>query len=273
MGLVEGQVAFITGAARGLGRADAVRFAQEGADIIALDICEQIESVPYPMGTPEDLEETVRLVEKEGRRIVAHTGDTRDAAAVKKVVDAGVAAFGRLDIVVANAGICCSVGDDGSTDIPIWDDTIGVNVTGVWNTVRHSVPAIIEGARGGSITIMSSSAGIKGMLSLNAGDFAYTASKHAVVGLMRSYAMGLAKHSIRVNTIHPTGVATPMLLNPAVDAFIARNPTAAENYKNPMPVELIDVDDISNAVLWLASPAARFVTGVMLPVDAGFTAQ
>jgi SDR family mycofactocin-dependent oxidoreductase len=272
MGVVEGQVAFITGAARGQGRSHAVKFAQEGADIIALDICEQIESVPYPMSSEDDLEETVRLVEKEGRRIVAIKADVRDADAVKKVVDEGVQTFGRLDVVVANAGIS-PVGDDGTTDIPIWNDAIAVNLTGVWNTVRMSAPAIIEGGRGGSITLISSTAGMKGMMFLNAGDFAYTASKHGVVGLMRSYAMGLAKYSIRVNTIHPSGVATPMLLNPAVDAFLEANPAAFDNFKNPLPVEMLDAEDISNAIVWLASPAARYVTGVMLPVDAGYTAQ
>jgi SDR family mycofactocin-dependent oxidoreductase len=273
MGVVDGQVAFITGAARGQGRAHAVRLAHEGADIVAVDICEPIATIPYPMATEADLEETARLVEAEGRRIIARRADVRDASALAAVVADGVERFGRLDIVVANAGIAPIGGDGSVADDQVWQDVIGVNMTGVWNTVRVSTAAIIAGGRGGSIVLTSSTAGLKGGMNRDAGDFAYTASKHGVVGLMRSFALGLAPHSIRVNTVLPTGVSTPMLMNDAVEAFMGANPELAADFKNPLPVDMITAEDVADAVLWLVSPAAKYVTGVALPVDAGFTAR
>ncbi|MGD9795123.1 MAG: mycofactocin-coupled SDR family oxidoreductase [Acidimicrobiia bacterium] len=271
---VEGKVAFITGAARGQGRAHAVRLAEEGADIIAVDLCAQVASVPYPMGTAEDLAETVRLVEQLDRRIVALEADVRDNAALGAALATGVAQLGRLDIVLANAGIwsgCPSV------DMPVdmWQDMIDINLTGVWNTCQVSLRHLIEGGRGGSIIITSSSAGIR----TGANIVHYSAAKHGVVGIMRTLANELAPHFIRVNTIHPTAVATPMLHNePMFQLFRPdlENPTiddATPMFQglNALPIPWVEAIDISNAVLFLASDESRYITSVSLPVDAGST--
>jgi (+)-trans-carveol dehydrogenase len=271
-GRVEGKVAFITGAARGQGRSHAVRLAQEGADIIAIDLCAQIDTVPYALSTPEDLDGTVELVESLGRRIVATQADVRDFDALKGAVDGGVAQLGRLDIVSANAGVS-SYGRLEAIDAKTWQDVIDVDLTGVWHTAKAAIPHL-RAAGGGAIVITSSSAGLKALE--NVGH--YTAAKHGVVGLMRALTLELAADRIRVNTIHPCSVDTLMIQNSATHELFAadiderdRTPEllaekfAALNLLTPY----VDPVDISNALLWLASDEARFVTGAALPVDAG----
>lgn len=271
MARLEGKAAFITGAARGQGRAHAVRLAAEGADIIALDICHDIDSIDYPNATPDELDETVKLVEKEGRRIIARQADVRDADAVGQVVNDGVGEFGRLDIVVANAGIVRLSG--GGDSRQIFRDIIDVNLIGVWNTVQAAIPALIDGGRGGSIVITSSSAGLKGTGSDRAGGQAYTASKRGLVGLMQVWANELAQYSIRVNTIHPTGVATGMVMNETMAAMFAANDPALASMQNALPIEILQPEDIAGAVAWLVSDEAKFITGVAWPLDAGFSVR
>ncbi len=270
MGMLEGKVAFITGAARGQGRSHAVRLAQEGADIIAVDLCKQVDSVKYPMSTPEDLAETVRLVEELDRRIIASEADVRDPGALNAAVADGVAKLGRVDIVLANAGIAAmsAVEED---PLAAFHDTIAINLFGVRNTVHAAAQIMIDQGDGGSIVITSSTQGLtgRGGGGSGAGD-GYVAAKHGVVGLMRSYAHWLAPHNIRVNTIHPTGVATPMIMNDVIGELIAANPTMADAMANLMPVPVVEAVDISNAVLYLVSDMGRYVSGVTLPVDAGF---
>ena len=264
-GRLEGKVALISGAARGQGRSHAVRLAQEGADIIAFDVCQQLPTVGYKMATPEDLKETAKQVEDLDRRIIAREADVRDGAAVRALVEEGVAELGRLDIVSANAGIATFSENAWSMEEDVWEETIAVNLTGVWKTLKAAIPAMIDAGNGGAIVITSSTAGIKGM----AGIAHYDSSKHGVVGLMRTLAIELAPHSIRVNTVHPTGVNTPMVVNDYMAQFLD-NEGGGANIENLLPVELVEAVDISNAVLWLASDEARYVTGTCLPVDAGF---
>src|SRR6516165_1801136 len=255
-GRVAGKVAFITGAARGQGRAHAIRLAEEGADIIAIDICRDYPDVPYPLATEAELAETVKAVEALDRRIVASVADVRDAAALKAAVDDGVAQLGRLDIVSANAGICTIQTWDEVTP-QVWQDTIDTNLTGVWNTMVVAVPHLIA-AGGGSIIATSSTAGLKGMPFLAP----YVAAKHAVVGICRSLANELAGHHIRVNTVHPAGVDTPMVAGlETLEPFLSRSPELGGIFSNGLPVEALDPRDVSNAVLWLASEEARYVTG------------
>ncbi len=269
MGKLEGKVAFITGVARGQGRSHAVRLAQEGADIIGVDICAQVDSVAYPMATPEDLAQTVKEVEALNRRIVARQADVRDRAALQAAFDAGVAELGPVDIVLANAGIApMALGEEHPA---AWDDVVAINLTGVMHTVEVAVPSMIERGAGGAIVLTSSTAGLTGIAGSTLGGLGYTASKHGVVGLMRAYANNLAQHSIRVNTVHPTGVNTPMVVNDAMQEMLQNDPTLGEAMSNALPVEMIEAVDISNAILWLVSDDARYVTGVTLPVDAGFT--
>ncbi|HOZ59730.1 MAG TPA: mycofactocin-coupled SDR family oxidoreductase [Nakamurella multipartita] len=266
MGRVEGKVAFITGAARGQGRSHAVRLAEEGADIIAVDICAQLDTVPYPMATPEDLAQTVKEVEALDRRIVALPADVRDAAALREAVERGVAELGRLDIVCANAGICTIQAWDEVTPAA-WQDTLDTNLTGVWNSMVVAIPHLIA-AGGGSIIATSSTAGIKGLPFLAP----YVAAKHGVVGIARSLANELAKHHIRVNTVHPTGVDTPMGSGlGGLETLLGRDPNLGPIFMNTLPVETVDPRDISNAVLFLASDEARYVTGLEFTVDAGNT--
>ncbi|MDT5010846.1 MAG: hypothetical protein QOH57_2463 [Mycobacterium sp.] len=267
MGTLAGKVAFITGAARGQGRAHAVKLASEGADIIAVDLCDQIASVPYPMGTADELAATVKLVEDSGARIVAAQGDVRQIGSLRTALEAGLEAFGRVDIVVANAGIApMQAGEDG------WRDVIDVNLTGVHNTVEVAKRRLVEQGDGGSIVLISSAAGLAGVGSPDPGSIGYAAAKHGLVGLMRIYANHLAPHSIRVNSIHPAGVDTPMINNEFIRNWLAQLSTAgaAQDLGNALPVEVVDPDDIANAVAWLVSDAARYVTGVALPVDAGY---
>jgi SDR family mycofactocin-dependent oxidoreductase len=268
MGKLTGRVAFVTGAARGQGRSHAVRLAQEGADIIAVDICAQIDSVPYPMATPDDLAETVREIEALDRRIVARQADVRDATTIKAAFDAGVAELGPVDIVLANAGIApLSLHEPHDA----WRDVLDVNLTGVFNTVETAIPSMIERGTGGAIVLTSSTAGNNGIGGPTRGGLGYTAAKHGVVGLMRSYANNLAPHRIRVNTVHPTGVRTPMVVNGAMQEFLAQDPSLSNAMANALPVDMVEPVDISNAIVWLVSDDARYVTGVQLPVDAGFS--
>jgi SDR family mycofactocin-dependent oxidoreductase len=267
-GSLKGKVALITGAARGQGRAHAVRLASEGADIIAIDLCDQIASVPYPLATPDDLAATVKLVEDTGARIVAKEADVRDRASLSAAAQAGVDELGRLDIVVANAGIApMQSGDDG------WRDVIDVNLTGVYNTLKAAIPTMVKQGMGGSIVLISSAAGLAGVASPDAGSVGYAAAKHGVVGLMRVYANLLAKQSIRVNSIHPTGVETPMINNDFTRGWLAKMAADSDSpgsMGNALPVEVLQPEDIANAVAWLVSDQARYITGVTLPVDAGF---
>ena len=272
-GRVEGKVAFITGAARGQGRSHAVRLAQEGADIIAVDVCQQIRGVPFPMSTPDDLKKTVRLVEEQDRRIVAAQADVRDYAALKAAVDDGVAQLGRLDIVVANAGIGNGGKPLAETDEQTWQDMIDVNLTGVWLTTKAAIPHMIAGGRGGSIVLTSSVGGLKAHP--NVGN--YVAAKHGVVGIMRTLALELAQHRIRVNSVHPTQVNTPMGMNESTFRMFRpdlENPTRDDfapisQMINVLPVPWVEPEDISNAVLFLSSEEGRYITGVPLPIDAG----
>jgi SDR family mycofactocin-dependent oxidoreductase len=277
VGRLDGKVAFISGAARGQGRAHAIRLAEEGADIIAFDLCEQLATVEYPMATPDDLAHTAKLVEEVGRGIVVRQADVRNEAAVQAVLDAGLERFGRVDIVIANAGIAATW-TSSTTDRSnrqAWHDSIDIMLTGVYLTIEVAVPKMLEQNEGGSIIITSSTAGLMGMAhplaSTSPGTFGYAAAKHGVVGLMRSYARALGPYNIRVNSIHPTGVNTTMVVNDAFDRFIAANSDLGDLMQNTLPVEPVEPEDISNAVVWLASEEARYVTGVTLPVDAGYT--
>jgi SDR family mycofactocin-dependent oxidoreductase len=268
---LKGKVAFITGAARGQGRAHAVRLAADGADIIALDICRDIDSMDYPNATPDELEETIKLVENEGRRIVARQVDVRDADALQQAVDDGVGEFGRVDIVIANAGII-RLGRDGDRR-QIFRDIIDVNLIGVWNTVEAALPALIDGGRGGSIVLTSSSAGLKGTGTDRAGGQAYTAAKRGLVGLMQVWANELAQYSIRVNTIHPTGVATGMVMNETMGKLLEAGDTAVAAMQNALPIQILMPEDIANAVAFLVSDEAKFITGTTWPLDAGFAVR
>ena len=268
----EDRVVFITGAARGQGRSHAVRFAAEGADVIAVDICEQLETIDYPMATEDDLAETVRLVEEQGRRIHARKADVRDLDLLTRVVQDGVAALGRLDVAVANAGVAGGAGILEMT-AEEWRQTVDVDQTGVWNTCKAAVPHILEAQRGGAIILTSSELGLRG----GAYIAHYAAAKHAVIGLMRSLAIELGPSSIRVNCVLPTEVGTPMLMNEAFYGWLCPDvedpgPDDLARVLRPLhtlPVPWVEAVDISNAVLFLASDDARYITGVPLPVDAG----
>jgi SDR family mycofactocin-dependent oxidoreductase len=273
-GRLAGKVALITGAARGIGRAQSLRFAQEGADVIALDICGPIETVAVPASTPEDLDQTARLVREGGGRIVTDIVDVRDADALREVTDRGATAFGGLDIVCATAGITSR---GFAADLPesTWQTMIDVNLTAVWHTCKVTVPHLI--ARGsGSISLVSSIAGLRGLL----GVAHYTAAKHGIVGLMRSLANELAPHGIRVNSVHPTNVDTPLIQNALVaGAFrpdLDREPTRQEFADAARTMNMLDIPwvepvDVANACLFLASEEARYITAITLPVDAGST--
>ena len=265
-GRVQGKVAFITGAGRGQGRSHAIRLAEEGADIIAVDICRDYPTVGYGMATEADLAQTVKDVEALDRRIIAAPADVRDADALQKVVDDAVAQLGHLDIVCANAGICTVQAWDEVTP-EVWRDTLDTNLTGVWNTMVVAAPHLIA-AGGGSIICTSSTAGIKGLPFLAP----YVAAKHGVVGIARTMANELAQHKIRVNTVHPTGVQTPMADGlGGLDPLINRDPNLGPIFMNTLPVQSVEARDISNAVLFLASDEAQYVTGLEFTVDAGNT--
>ncbi|HET6187716.1 MAG TPA: mycofactocin-coupled SDR family oxidoreductase [Trebonia sp.] len=271
-GRVAGKVAFITGAARGQGRSHAIRLAQEGADIIAVDVCEDIASVPYAGATEADLAETVKQVEALDRRIVAVKADARDYNGLKKAVDDGVAELGKLDIVSANAGIGAGPHAAWEIDETTWQTMIDINLTGVWHTAKAAIPHLIAN-KGGSVILTSSAAGLQAYQNIAH----YVSAKHGVVGLMRTLALELAPHSIRVNSLHPTQVDTPMIQNePTWRLFRPdlEHPTKADfapasQALNALPIPWVDPVDVSNAVLFLASDEARYVTGVTFPIDAG----
>jgi SDR family mycofactocin-dependent oxidoreductase len=273
MGQLDGKIAFITGAARGIGRASAIRLARDGADIIAVDICRQLDTVPYPMSTPEDLEQTVKEVGALGRRVVAAHADVRDAAALRAALGSAAAELGGVDIVVAAAGIL-NIGRPDADQDALFREVIEVNLIGVWHTISAAAPLVIERGRGGSMVLISSTQGLTGRGGDGGGgENGYCAAKHGVVGLMRKFANWLAPHNIRVNSIHPTGVNTPMIVNDHVGALLQARPQVAQALANLMPVTLIEPHDVSTAVAWLVSDEARYITGVTLPVDAGFTAR
>ena len=268
-GQYEGKDAFITGAARGQGRSHAVRFAEEGADIIAFDLCEQMPTVPYPMSSPEDLDETVNLVEKTGRRIVAEQGDVRDFERLKAAVANGVAELGRIDFVLANAGILPATAED-INEVARYVDAIDVLLNGVYYTIEAALPALVDHNDGGAIIITSSTAGLNSLCPpFSVRSHGHQAAKHGVVGLMRYYASALAEKNIRVNTVHPTGVATPMLINDYVEQYFGEHPEALPALQNLLAVELIDAADISEAMVYLCGQSGRYITGITLPVDAG----
>jgi SDR family mycofactocin-dependent oxidoreductase len=273
MGLAENKVAFISGVARGQGRSHAVRLAEEGADIIGFDICANDDAVEYPLATPEDLEETAELIGKFGRKALLRVADVRDYDAVKAVVDDGVAELGRLDIVLANAGVMAITGQQ-RLQRAAYLAGVDIMLNGVFNTVDVAIPHLRAGGRGGSIVITSSTAGlVGGMADGTPGVMGYIASKHGVIGLMRAWANALAAENIRVNTIHPTGVNSPMIANEAFGRFVQEQPTIAENLQNPLPVPngLLEPEDVTNSILHLVSDAGRYITGSTFMVDAGFT--
>jgi SDR family mycofactocin-dependent oxidoreductase len=263
-----GKVALVTGAARGQGRAHAQRLSAEGADVILVDIAGPLPaSVPYDSPTPDDLAETARLVAANGRRVVSAAVDVRDRDALSASVDKGVAELGRLDVIVANAGICCPAPWD-QISSEAFRDTIDTNVIGTWNTVMAGAPHIIDGGRGGSIVLIGSAAGVK----MQAFMVHYTASKHAITGMARAFAAELGRHRIRVNSLHPGAVATPMGTGRMRDAL----QSAADSYphlqglhKPLLPEGIAQPEDIADAVAWLASDESKFVTASAVSVDLG----
>ena len=271
-GRIAGKVALVTGAARGQGRSHAVRLAEEGADIIAVDLCAQVESAPYVFPSADDLDETADAVKAAGRRVVALRADVRDYAKLKDAVECGVGELGRLDIVVANAGI---ISFGRLTDLPetAWQDMFDIQVTGAWHTCKAAIPHIVDGGAGGSIAITSSIFGTRGVP--HAGH--YAAAKHAMIGLMRTLALELASDSIRVNCLLPTAVNTPMLQNdptyrlfrPDLDNPQVADAVPAFTELNALPIPWVEPVDVSNALLFLVSDDARFITGASLPVDGG----
>ncbi|MGH3272471.1 MAG: mycofactocin-coupled SDR family oxidoreductase [Trebonia sp.] len=274
MGVLEGKVAFVTGAARGQGRSHARRLAEEGADIIAIDACATPGWLSYPLASEADLAQTVKEVEAAGRRIVARRADVRDLGAVRAALDEGVAELGgRLDIVCANAGIISQPVATWEIDLDQWRELIDVTLTGVFVTIKAAVPPMIAAGNGGSITLISSGAAL-----ISGGGFAdYKAAKSGVLSLTRTLACELAEHFIRVNAICPTAVDTPMIQNETLyRSFRPDLPNPGrEDVKagfqtmNLLPIPWVDAADVSNAIVWLASDAARYITGVTLPVDAG----
>jgi SDR family mycofactocin-dependent oxidoreductase len=265
---MDGKVALITGAARGQGRSHALRLAEEGAEIIAVDICDHIGSVPFTMGTSDELAETAKMVENLDRRIVTCVADVRDSEQLKGAVELGLSEFGHLDVVCANAGIA-SMGMTWDLTDEQWQDVIDVNLTGVWRTIKAVIPTLIEQGTGGSIIITSSMAGIMGL----GGIAHYTASKHAVIGLMRSLVNEVSVYKIRVNCVNPTTVDTDMIQNDAFYSYVGASSReemgAFFQSLNALPVPWVEAIDISNAVLFLASDESRYVTGLTLWVDAG----
>lgn len=275
MGRMDGKVALVTGAARGQGRSHALRLAEEGAEIIAVDLCGQIDTVPYGMSHPADLDETTKRIEDLDRRVVAQQADVRDGASLQAAVSAGLSEFGQIDVVCANAGIFSYAPAWEMTD-QMWDDMIAVNVTGVWKTLRAALPSMIERGAGGSLVLTSSTAGLRGFANM----VHYTAAKHGVVGVMRNMVQEVSQFGIRCNTVHPTAVDTDMIQNePMYKLFLPEaspeeltreNYAAAFQSLHTMAHPWVEPRDISNAVLWLASDESRYVTGQTIAVDLGF---
>ena len=275
MGTLDGKVAFISGIARGQGRSHALRLAGEGADIIGVDICHDIAAMDYPNATPADLAETTKLIEQLDRRVITSEVDVRDFDAVRQAIDSGVAELGRLDIVLSNAGIVRLHAD---TDDPeqLWHDIVGTNLTGGFHVVNAAVPHLIAGGRGGVIVFTGSTAGVRPVANPGVGALAYTASKWGLVGVCKQLAATLAEHSIRVNIVHPTGVASGMTMNAAMaelaeQAMAGGDANGMAAMQNAMPVQILQPADISDAIAFLVSDQAKWITGVSLPVDAGFS--
>lgn len=266
-GTLRGRVAFVTGAARGQGRSHAVRLARDGADIIASDICAPVsETITYPAATPEDLAETVRAVEAEGRKVLAREVDIRDDVALRQLVADGVEQFGRLDILVANAGVL-SWGRVWELTDEQWDTVIGVNLSGTWRTLRAVVPAMIEAGNGGSIVVVSSSAGLKA----TPGNGHYSASKYGLVGLANALAIELGEFGIRVNSIHPYSVDTPMIETDALIQLLGKHARYVHSF-SPMPLQpkgFMTPDEVSDVVVWLAGDGSGTLSGAQIPVDKG----
>ncbi|TMD08270.1 MAG: NAD(P)-dependent oxidoreductase [Chloroflexi bacterium] len=258
------RVALVTGAARGQGRAHAVALARAGADVAVCDLGRTLPTVPYALGSVAELGETAALVQAEGRRCISSVVDVRDAAALAELVEETVAELGRLDILVANAGVI-SYGKAWELSEAQWDEVVDVNLTGVWKSCRAAVPAMLAGGEGGAIVITASTASVKGL----AGMSHYAAAKHGCVGLARSLALELAPHRIRVNCVAPGGVRTPMGTNTAMQQLLEQDPALAASLTAALPVDLVEPEDVSAAVVWLCSDAARQVTGTVLPLDAG----
>jgi SDR family mycofactocin-dependent oxidoreductase len=272
----KGKVVLVTGAARGQGRSHAVRFAEQGADVIAIDICEQIDSVAYPMASADDLQETVNLVEKTGQRIVAEQVDVRDMPRLQAAIENGVAELGRLDFVLANAGIAPIFGER-SDEVGAYVDAIDVLLNGVYFTIEAALPAMLRHPDGRAIVITSSALGFKSASPTYStrghGSAGYTAAKHGVIGLMRYHANVLAERNIRVNTVHPAAVATPMIVNPQADQYFSEHSELGAQMRNLLPVPLLDVEDITGAMVYLCGRSGRYITGTTLVVDAGFGAK
>jgi SDR family mycofactocin-dependent oxidoreductase len=267
-GRVAGKVALITGAARGQGRADALRLAEEGADVIVVDVCAPLPSVPYDSATPEDLAETVSLIEKTGRRVISGIVDVRDLDKLRGIVDDAVRQLGRLDVIVANAGICVPKPWDQVTP-QIYEDTISTNITGTWNTVMAGAPHLVK-AGGGSVILISSAAGLKVQPFM----VPYTTSKFAVRGMAKAFAAELGQHHIRVNSVHPTGVNTPMgsgNMQAEIGAAIAGYDRLGAMFINMLPVESTEAEDVADTVLFLASDESKFITAHEIAPDAGVT--
>jgi SDR family mycofactocin-dependent oxidoreductase len=272
-GQFEGKVALITGAARGQGRAHALRLARDGADIVGIDLCAQIGTVAYPMATKDDLDETIELVGQRGARMIGLVGDVRDRDFLDGAYDEGQRSFGRIDFVVANAGIM-PIWGDGSDTMQAWQDCLDVLLTGVLNTIEAGWPRMVKQGTGGSIVITGSMAGVVPTMRTLAGRtlglLGYSAAKAALVNLMENYASMLAYHHIRVNTVHPTGVSTPMIENDmARDRFATAHEEDLKCIVNAIPVNAVEADDIANAVAWLCSDESRYFTGSAMRIDAG----
>lgn len=269
MGRMDGRVAFITGAGKGQGRSHAVRLAEEGADIVGVDICRQLDEVRYPMATLEDLEETANLVQKTGRRMLARQADVRDRKALQTAFDDGIAEFGFIDTVVANAGILLNRADE-PDPVAAWELGIGVMLTGVWNTLQIASAHMTCSDRGGAIVATSSMAGLKALTDGSGGADAYIAAKIGVTGLIRAYAQRLAPQNIRVMAVAPTGVNTSMIVeNPGLFEVISNNENLAKAMSNALPVTIIEPGDVSETVLFLVSDSGRYYTGTTLMLDAG----
>jgi SDR family mycofactocin-dependent oxidoreductase len=277
MGTLDGKVAFISGIARGQGRSHALRLASEGADIIGVDICHDIDTMDYPNATAADLAETTKLIEQLGRRALTSEADVRDFAAVQHAIDDGVAELGRIDIVLSNAGIV-RLHADADDPARLWQDIVGTNLTGGFHVANAAIPHLIAGRRGGVIVLTGSTAGVRPVANPGVGALAYTASKWGLVGMCKQLAATLAQYSIRVNIVHPTGVASGMTMNAAMAELAEQAAAAGDSsglaaMQNAMPVQILQPGDISDAIAFLVSDQAKWITGVSLPVDAGFSVR
>ena len=274
MGQLDGKVAFITGAARGQGRSHAVVLAEEGADIIGMDILEQVPSVVSPLSTQEDLDETIRLVEKTGSRMIGVKGDVRNRADIQRAVDAGLAEFGRMDIVLANAGIfAVNLKPYGNRSEEAWKDSLDIILTGTWNTLQVVAPVLVKQGQGGAVVITSSTVGIRWITTnYDGGLDGYNAAKYAQVGMMTGYAGKLAVNNIRVNTLHPGPINTPMVANDHFVEWGAENQELMASFANALPVQSMEPIDMSRVILFLVADTGRYITGQTIVVDAGQTA-